>query len=600
MPTVSTRYDIVSLFERYTNIQTTGKSTVYGVLEVHSNCPWCPGSKDSFIMRPETGQYTHMVRGGCTAHGDCIDLLMDTDVGPGMTRSEAMQELGLTDVQFADEKPATRHENSTAIAPPVKWQESAELFVGLAERNLWRTEKGRDALDYLHNRGLNDETIKKAHLGYVPLNQGGEWYRNGFEEWGLDPELLTEDQRKKGYIRIPNGIMIPWFVGGKIWKLAVKRPGEKMDYGQVMGSVDTLYNVDSIQYGEIAMMVEGELDALSVLQEAGDLVNVCATGSTAKGRNPKWITELMSTPSCVLQSFDSDKAGDEAAETWIDLLMAIPDSKIGTDTFAHLADFKVERWPLVLWKDPNELLQEQNKNNTNGFTLREWVQLGVDLAQHDMQQDMNPLAREVQEEVEVQFDPFEDGSPPDADVPPLPDDVQFTAGQSEGASPLLDAYEESRVDGLVFFAESVSRFVDELGGPGHVVITKHDGRTLEQTYPTVIRPYVPRTLPALPRTACPHTSVVYSSVDARGVSKYVSSAPCKGKPLANGWCAEHAHSQVLLEIGAKLRYPEILKLGKFGGRGILSGIACWEVTAEKLTPEHAEQDVRAIKARFGI
>jgi hypothetical protein len=72
--------DILALIERKASIRTVGKpGRVRDVLEIHCNCPWCPGTEDSFIVRPEEGTYSHAIRqgtgSGCGQHGDAIDFL---------------------------------------------------------------------------------------------------------------------------------------------------------------------------------------------------------------------------------------------------------------------------------------------------------------------------------------------------------------------------------------------------------------------------------------------------------------------------------------------------------------------------------------------
>ncbi|BCL83151.1 hypothetical protein ccbrp13_56160 [Ktedonobacteria bacterium brp13] len=385
MPTLSTKWDIVSAFEHFANIQTVGREgDVHGVSEIHANCPWCPGSKDSFILRRETGQFTHAVRsGGCGASGDIIDLLTSDLVG--MTRQEALIEAEIEDVQFSDQEPNTRHVNSKDVAPSKKWQEAATLIMQRAERFLWHTgsKTGKQALEYLHSRGLKDETIKKAHIGYVPLMPDGQWYQGSFEDWGLNPD----DFPTKDCVKVASGILIPWFVGGQVWKLAVKRPGQEHDYIQVDGSSEPLYGVDGLQYGEICMMVEGEIDCLSVQQEAGDLLNCVATGSSAKGRSGRWITEL-SLASFILQSFDEDPSGDDGAKFWL-------------DTFE--LESNIARWSPMSWNDPNALLQAQGEAY---ITLREWARLGVEMARYNMRiaTGHSSLAREAQASVEDHFE----------------------------------------------------------------------------------------------------------------------------------------------------------------------------------------------------
>lgn len=311
-----------------------------------------------------------------------------------MSRAEAMQTLGLEDVPFSDAENANRSPATHDVqSPPKKWQESAMRIVERAEKYLWHpnSTKGKQALEYLHSRGLKDETIKKARIGYVPLMSDGSWYSGSFEDWGLSPEQYPT----KDCVKVPDGILFPYFVSGAIWKLEMRRPGEKkMPKGQVIGSVNALYNVDSLQYGEICMMVEGPLDCLSVMQEAGDLVNCVATGSADACRTQKWITEL-SLASFILQCFDEDKPGDNGAEYWLNVFEQ---------------QEKIERWTTAYWKDPNELLQKQLVGDSilegKLFELRHWVELGVDLALHDLslQADMSTPARETLQAVEDHFD----------------------------------------------------------------------------------------------------------------------------------------------------------------------------------------------------
>src|SRR5437764_9162586 len=154
MPTVSQRWDIKSLFEQYTNIDVVSKATVHGVLEYHSNCPKCPGSKDSFILQPEIGRFSHAIRSnGCNWTGDAIDLLTDPIVG--MSHQEAREMLDLQDKDFVSSSPSKSHQDDNESPPPARWQETGKLLVERAMSALW-SSSGRDMLDYLHARGLGD------------------------------------------------------------------------------------------------------------------------------------------------------------------------------------------------------------------------------------------------------------------------------------------------------------------------------------------------------------------------------------------------------------------------------------------------------------
>ena len=360
MPTVSKLWDIVSLIEHYANIQVVGRpSVVRGVTEVHSNCPFCPGSHDGFIMRPEIGQFTHSIRSkGCDKTGDGIDFLMWYK---GMERWEAIQELGLEDVSFYENKPEPTLGQDNQ--PPKKWQETGKNFCERAARYLWLPiPAAQAALTYLRGRGLSDETIKRKKYGYCPMGKNGRWYgekpeEGGFEKWGLKPEdIKDEKKRARGTLLIPPGIVIPWFEGAVLWKIEINRydePNKKDRYGQVLGSAEGLYNVSSIQYGKPVMLVENVYDADSVEQEAGDLVACVATGSAARGRNPRWTAELMQA-SFIIQSFDDDEGGHKGAVHWLSMYE------------------KCYRYEPVGAKDPNDMLRAYD-----GKFVRDWVECGI-------------------------------------------------------------------------------------------------------------------------------------------------------------------------------------------------------------------------------
>ena len=348
--------DLVSLIEQKSGIGLARRAST-GNGEYWGMCPFCKTGENRFHVWPFSSRPHYWCR-VCRMSGDAIQFLRDY---AQMDFADACRELFL-DPDDTASSPAVAAEQAKDGPPNKEWQDSAMLLVERAERYLWHPKSvdGQRALAYLHSRGLTDETIRNAHIGYVPLDSStGRWHCGQFEDWGFDPEQLTQEQRTKGGVRVPNGILIPWFCDGQIWKLAIKRPGEQMDYGQVMGSGEGMYNIDAVQVGQPTMMVEGEFDALSVIQEAGDLVNCVATGSAKRGRVPRWTLDI-ALSSCILQSFDSDDAGDDGASFWLNIF-----------------DGSILRWSPCLWNDPNEILCD-----TNGVcTLREWVQYGMESAQ---------------------------------------------------------------------------------------------------------------------------------------------------------------------------------------------------------------------------
>lgn len=131
------------------------------------------------------------------------------------------------------------------------------------------------------------------------------------------------------------------------WNLRLRRPAGEPKYGSPAGSCAALYGRDGLRAAFPAMLLEGEFDALSLAQQAGDLVAAVATGSTSGARHPHW-QRLLCRCSTVLVAFDSDDAGEQAAAWW---LQRLPNA----------------RRLCPEGHDVNEML-------TDGANLREWVQ----------------------------------------------------------------------------------------------------------------------------------------------------------------------------------------------------------------------------------
>ncbi|GER88632.1 hypothetical protein KDW_27940 [Dictyobacter vulcani] len=395
--------------------------------------------------------------------------------------------------------------------------------------------KGQALLDYLRARGLKDDIIKKKRFGYVPLGKDGRWYLGTFEHWGLDPDLLLPGRRERGGVCIPPGILIPWSEGDILWRLGLKRPGQPKgkDYGQVVGSGEGMFNIDQVHCGQPAMIVESEICACSVEQEAGDLIACVATGSTCRARIGRWISDL-ALASVVLQSFDEDEAGDNGSAYWC---RALKNSM---------------RWSPMVAKDPNELLQHEREPGAL-CTLRQWV--GYGLQTH-------------------------------AGQPVVAIEHNLTPGPEKQTPDIQPEHQVEKVE-VRNKLESMVRIVDVLGDVELLKRIKHN-----PIVPMEHPPYQPVTLPALPRSKCPHQSLEWQHISDK-VARPVVRA-CSGMPLEYGWCEEHRASYDLLCLLATLGYPRL----ELGARGIEAGVANAEVYACQTSPEHTLQDIKRIRARF--
>jgi hypothetical protein len=175
------------------------------------------------------------------------------------------------------------------------WQAGAQAFCADAFDSLWSNE-GTKARDYLKNRGISEDVMASAGLGYNSTESGIQWG-------------LTE-------IWMPRGIIIPWLIGGQLWRVNCRPPvpinGKK--YIQAAGSANGLYNADAVRRFRTVIMTEGEFDSLVIRSHAPEFVAV-ATGTVSWGRVTRWVSRL-ALPDDVLLAFDTDEAGESAVNWW--------------------------------------------------------------------------------------------------------------------------------------------------------------------------------------------------------------------------------------------------------------------------------------------
>ena len=290
-------------------------------------------------MWPDAGRWACLGpaagRSGCDLGGDAIQYLRERD---GLSYQEACGQLGITphlDVNGRGMRsaknwtagvlacsPAGHHAPTVAIPltpPNPAWQGRAAAWSARCATLLW-CEEGSKARAYLHGRGLYDGVLRACNVGYNPTDA----YED-HAHWGLP-------QPEAGHHRIwlPRGITFPWTIGGALWRLNIRRPltpaqiaaGEAKYIGPA-GFANGLYNADALAgrlaYDRPVVLVEGELDALTVAQACGTGIAAVATGSTAGARRNEWIARLAQA-SVVLLAFDVDVddngAGDKAAAWW--------------------------------------------------------------------------------------------------------------------------------------------------------------------------------------------------------------------------------------------------------------------------------------------
>jgi DNA primase len=263
-------------------------------------CPLCGAGVDRLRVWPNADRPSWWCR-HCGKGGDAIQYLREQ----GLSYHDACRQLGTPlDRPRASIDPAPPE---PCEAPSEQWRETAAGLV------FWSQAASRlnTALPYLTSRGLTERTIRSASLGYNPE---GRWSERS--KWGLAP-----DRDGNTRLWLPAGIVIPWYAGGALWKVAIRRDQVRDDqdrYKTITGSSNALYNADALHAGQPAILVEGVFDALAVQQTAGDRIASVASG-TSGARRIRWITQLACC-SEVLIALDADTAGDTASRYWLDVL----------------------------------------------------------------------------------------------------------------------------------------------------------------------------------------------------------------------------------------------------------------------------------------
>jgi len=207
------------------------------------------------------------------------------------------------------------------------------------------SEKGREALKYLHSRGLSNRIIRQFGLGYAP----DEWsslsdhlLREGFEESILIQSGLAIKSKNGGLIdRFRGRIIFPIFdIRGNV----VAFGGRVLDDSipKYINSPETpCYSKGRELFGlnlakksreKKLLVVEGYMDVIS-LHQAGIDFAVASLGTALTSMQGRLLKKYADE---VILSYDSDSAGQKATERGLEILnrvgcqakiLQIPDGK---------------------------------------------------------------------------------------------------------------------------------------------------------------------------------------------------------------------------------------------------------------------------------
>lgn len=222
-------------------------------------------------------------------------------------------------------------------APAERWQSKARAFASACEKMLWSSDVGARALDYLHGRGLTDETIRRFHIGCNPMKRIARG-----ADWGIERDIVTAVA----------GITIPREILGEMWAVNVRRMNDdgtpysgKDKYITLTGSALGLFGADDLNRDAVAMAFGGEFDAILAAQHAPAGVACVTFGGEGRRIVDPWQAMLSNTRR-VLVAYDNDKAGDHGATNWADLPRA---KRVRVPTGKDLTEYAQSGGDAMTW-----------------------------------------------------------------------------------------------------------------------------------------------------------------------------------------------------------------------------------------------------------
>jgi DNA primase len=315
---IKSRLNIVDIVGEYVRLTKSG-SHWKGL------CPFHNEKSPSFMVNEEK-QIFHCF--GCAKGGDVFTFVQEIE---SMEFREALKILAeKAGVQLEEYKGGQVTDNKKRV------MEALELATKFYETQLWKGVGKDDILQYLHKRGINDESIQKFRLGYAPNGwdniskflAGRGYSMDEIEKTGL---LVKKENGGGAYDRFRDRIMFPITdaMGAVIGYSARVSPGGDESQAKYINTPETLvYHKGKALYGlsyaksdikkkNYVLLVEGNMDVIASAQ-AG-ITNTVAVSGTAL--TMEQITMLKRYTENVAMLFDMDSAGQQASQKSADLCL---------------------------------------------------------------------------------------------------------------------------------------------------------------------------------------------------------------------------------------------------------------------------------------
>ena len=276
-------------------------------------CPFHTEKTPSFFVNPEKDTFTCY---GCNKFGDIFTLVQEIE---NISFPEAMNFL-IEKFNVPVEKISRQKTTNTDVYININ-----EIALKYFRDNLYDSPEGKNALQYLKQRGIGQETIQLFSLGYAENKWDGLY--NYLKEKSCDISkaeelgLVIRNPRKNSiYDRFRGRIIFPIFSESGVL-IAFGGRTIVNDSNKYLNSPDTpLYKKSNHLYGfnqakhairenKYSILVEGYFDVVSLYQNG--VKNTVASLGTALTENQIYLLKRFSRTIYIY--YDSDKAGIAAA-----------------------------------------------------------------------------------------------------------------------------------------------------------------------------------------------------------------------------------------------------------------------------------------------
>lgn len=317
---------IVDVVQEFVTLRRRGQNYV-------GLCPFHADKSPSFYVNPNKNVCKCF---SCGEGGSPVTFLMKKEQ---MTFQEAIKWLGNKYHIDVEDKKMTEEDRKRQTDREGMFQVN-EFAQKCFEDDLFNTPEGRNVgLTYFRERGIQDETIHRFHLGYALENKYDLATR--VLQHGLKRQYLLDgsgvglcygdDPAKTPVCRFAGRVIFPHHtLSGKCVAFA-GRILQRVDHAfkkYVNSPESIIYHKSDLPYGlyeakgaitkeNNCYVVEGNVDVLSMSQ-AGFQNVIAASGTALTSEHVRIIKRL--TTNCTLM-FDADSAGITAALKTIDLLL---------------------------------------------------------------------------------------------------------------------------------------------------------------------------------------------------------------------------------------------------------------------------------------